>query len=124
MKKEMYCKVYFHYENVPMFMRGIMEKEYIKYRSEVVEIFNKHIDAVNNEWDLIGEPASFGKYAEDINPKYANLIKKRIQPEIDMLNKRIPTFCKYRLDDYGDITGYLPFIKKSKLWFNLEMIES
>ena len=97
-----------------------MRKEFMKNRHVVVEIFNKYIDKVNKEWDLTGEPAALGEYIEDINPKYVKFVQNRIQPFIDVANKHF--ICKYKIDEYGDLVGYLPFIKNSKLIISLKFI--
>lgn len=120
---DMYCEVIYHYENVPNFIQTLAKEEFMRHRSEVVAVFNEHIDKVNAEWELTGEPCSFGKFVEDINPKYADFIQQQIQPYIDVLNKKFP-LCKYRIDERAVLVGYLPFVKNSKLWITLEMIES
>ena len=123
MNETLYCTVNYHYENIPRFLRKSMREWFMKNRSEVVAIFNKYIDSVNKEWKLTGEPCAFGDYIEDINPEYAKLIQNRIQPRIDLLNNKF-AFFKYKIDEYGDIIAYIPFVKKSKLWITLNMIES
>lgn len=121
--RTVYFKVFYHFERVPRFMRDRMKKEYMKNRSEVVEIFNEHIDRVNEEWKSTGKPAAFGEYIEDINPEYSKFIFDRIQPYINVANELFP-YCKYKIDKFGDIVGYIPFIKKSKIWITLKEIES
>lgn len=123
MKQTLYCTVEYHYENIPSFLHKTMREWFMKNRSDVVAIYNKYIDSVNKEWDLTGEPCSFGDYIEDINPKYVKLIQNRIQPQIDLINNRF-MFFKYKIDEYGDIIAYIPFIKNSKLWITLKEIES
>lgn len=115
-----YGKIFYHFENVPKFMQKPMRKLFMKHRSEVVYIFNKHIGEANKKWGLTGKPAMLGEYIEDINPEYSKFIRDYIQPFIDIANKGL--LCKYKIDEYGDIVGYLPFIKKSKLWIDLELI--
>lgn len=121
--EERYFKVYYHFNRVPKFMRRRMGEEFMKHRSEVVKIYREHIGAVNDEWNLTGKEFAFGEYIEDINPEYAKLVYDRIQPFIDVVNKHF-TYYKFKIDEYCDIVGYLPFIKKSKLWITLEEIES
>ena len=121
--EERYFKVFYHFIRVPKFMRRRMKKEFMKNRNEVARIFREHIKAVNDEWNLTGKEFAFGEYIEDINPEYSKLVYDRIQPFIDVANKSFP-YCKYKIDEYCDIIGYLPFIKKSKLWITLEEIES
>ncbi len=123
MKHELLCKVTYHFENIPSFMQKVMETEFMKHRSEVVKVFNNRICEVNRKWDLTGKPAAFGDYAEDINPEYVLFIRKEIQPAIDVLNKHFP-ICKYCIDDVGDLVGYLPWVRKSKIYITLEKIES
>ncbi|WP_290235355.1 MULTISPECIES: hypothetical protein [Bacteroides] len=121
--EEKYFKVFYHFEKVPRFMQKYMREEFMKHRSEVVRIFQEHIDGVNDEWTLTGKEFAFGEYIEDINPEYSKLVYDRIQPFIDVANKLFP-YCKYKIDEYCDIVGYLPFIRKSKLWISLKEIES
>ncbi len=121
--EKIYFKVFYHFEKVPRFMRKRMKKEFMKNRNEVARIFREHIKAVNDEWNLTGKEFAFGEYTENINPEYSKLVYDRIQPFIDVANKLFP-YCKYKIDEYCDIVGYLPFIKKSKLWITLEEIES
>ena len=121
--EEKYFKVFYHFEKVPRFMQKYMREEFMKHRSEVVRIFQEHIDGVNDEWTLTGKEFAFGEYIEDINPEYSKLVYDRIQPFIDVVNKLFP-YCKYKIDEYCDIVGYLPFIRKSKLWISLKEIES
>ena len=121
--EEKYFKVFYHFEKVPRFMQKYMREEFMKHRSEVVRIFQEHIDGVNDEWTLTGKEFAFGEYIEDINPEYSKLVYDRIQPFIDVANKLFP-YCKYKIDEYCDIVAYLPFIRKSKLWISLKEIES
>ena len=121
--EEKYFKVFYHFEKVPRFMQKYMREEFMKHRSEVVRIFQEHIDGVNDEWTITGKDFAFGEYIEDINPEYSKLVYDRIQPFIDVANKLFP-YCKYKIDEYCDIVGYLPFIRKSKLWISLKEIES
>lgn len=123
MNEELYCTVNYNYENVPKFLRKPMRKWFMKNRHEVVDIFNRYIDSVNKEWDLTGKPAAFGDYPEDINPEYVKLIHDRIQPRIDLINNKFIVF-KYKIGEYGNIIACVPFIKDSKLWITLNMIES
>lgn len=123
MNETLYFTVNYHYENIPLFLRKSMCEWFMKNRNEVVAIFNKYIDSVNKEWKLTGEAYAFSDYIEDINPEYVKLIQNRIQPRIDLLNTKF-TFFKYKIDEYGDIAAYIPFIKKSKLWVTLKTIES
>ena len=107
----------FHFENVPRGIRQWMMDEFVKYRNEVTKVFNGLIDVVNNEWEQTGKPTMLVEGScdlNDVNPEYHELIRARIQPHIDEINKHVP-YCKYRLDEYGSITGYLPFIKNSKI---------
>lgn len=123
MEETFYCKVFYHYENIPKILQRIMREWFMKNRHGVVLIYNKHIDAVNKKWNLTGEPCSFGEYLEDINPKYAEFIQDMIQPYIDVFNKKFVLF-KYKIDEYGDLVAYIPAIKRSKLWISLKEIES
>lgn len=117
--KEILCRVYFNYEHIPRFMTNRMGDWFIKNRHSVVKVFNNHIEEVNKKWELTGEPYSFGDYLEDINPEYIKEIQKTIQPFINDINKKF-IFFKFKIDQYGDIVGYIPFIKKSKLWMTIK----
>ena len=117
--KEMLCKVYYNYEHIPRFMRNRMCDWFIKNRHSVVKVFNNHIQDINKKWELTGKPYAFGDFLEDINPEYVKEIQKTIQPFIDDINKKFICF-KFKIDRYGDIVGYIPFIKNSKLWIELE----
>lgn len=121
--RKILCTVQYHFEHVPRFMRKFVQKEFMKNRNEVVDIFNDHIDEVNKLWDLTGKPAAFSDHVKDINPEYVDHIKNYIQPAIDAVNKKFP-ICKYRIDDIGNIVGYIPIIRKSKIFFTIKEIES
>lgn len=118
---ELRCKVEYIYENVPPILRNIMAKAYMRDRDKIVAIFNEHIAEVNSEWDLIGKPSAFGEYIEDINPEYVRFVITRIQPYIDQANKNFK-LCKFKLDKYCDIVGYIPEIEGSKLSIRLSRI--
>ena len=119
--KDLYVKVHFHYERIPKIMQNHVGKAFMENRSEVVQIFNELIDAVNKEWDITGKPCAFGEYLQDINPEYANFIRKKIQPSIDSINKRF-ILCRYKIDKYGALVGYVPFIRRSRIWIGLEIL--
>ena len=95
----------------------------MKNRSEVVAVYNELIDSINLEWRLTGKPTMLGEYIEDINPEYSKLIQNRVQPYVDAINKHF-TIYKYRIDEHGDITAHITFIKNSKLWISLKELES
>lgn len=122
MEHELSFEVFYHFENVPTFMQKIMQEEFMKHRNEVVDVFNERIDEVNDQWHQTGKPAAFGDYVEDINPEYAKFIKTEIQPSIDVLNKHFQ-ICKYRIDEIGDIVGYLPWVKNSKIYITIKEIK-
>lgn len=121
--KEQLFKVYYHYENIPKFLRKSMRTWFINHRSEVVEIFNENIDGVNSEWELSGEPFSYGEFLEDVNPAYIKLVQNTIQPLIDDSINRKTTIFKFKIDEYGDIVGYIPFINNSKLYVSFKPVE-
>ena len=95
--KTVYCEVFYHYERVPIIFRKLMRTKFMKNRNEVVDVYNEFIDSINDAWDLTGKTAFLGDYVEDINPEYGKLIQERIQPHVDILNKKFK-FCKYRID--------------------------
>ena len=121
--KEQLFKVYYHYENIPKFLRKSMRNWFMNHRSEVVKIFNESIDGVNSEWNLSGEPYSYGEFLEDINPAYIKLIQNKIQPLVDGYINRKMTIFKFKIDEYGDIVGYIPFIKNSKMYVSFKQVE-
>ena len=121
--KEQLFKVYYHYENIPKFLRKSMRTWFINHRSEVVEIFNENIDGVNSEWELSGEPFSYGEFLEDVNPAYIKLVQNTIQSLIDDSINRKTTIFKFKIDEYGDIVGYIPFINNSKLYVSFKPVE-
>ena len=114
-----YYRVIYNYENVPFFMREAMSKWFMSNRNHVVEVVNAQLTEINAEWNLTGEPAYLGDYIEDINPKYGALMQKRLKPYMDSINKRFILF-KYAIDDTGDLVGYCPLIKDSKIYIELK----
>lgn len=122
MKQTRYYEVEFHYENIPRWLSKLVIDKFVQHRSEVVGIFNERINEANVSWKATEKPFAFGGYIEDINPEYVDHVKKRIQPAINAVNKRF-YLCRYKLDQYGDIIGYVPFIPNSKVWITLKPLE-
>lgn len=121
--KEQLFRVYYHYENIPEFLRKSMRTWFMNHRNEVVKIFKENIDGVNSEWELTGEPYSYGEFVEDVNPDYIKLVQNTIQPLInDSINRETMIF-KFKIDEYGDIVGYIPFINNSKLYVSFKPVE-
>ena len=121
--KEQLFGIYYHYENIPEFLRKSMRTWFMNHRNEVVKIFKENIDGVNSEWELTGEPYSYGEFVEDVNPDYIKLVQNTIQPLInDSINRETMIF-KFKIDEYGDIVGYIPFINNSKLYISFEPVE-
>lgn len=120
MEHEVYATATYHLVNIPKFLRDIVQKSYEKHYNEVVNLFNEHIDMANKIWDMTEEPFAFGDKSEDLNPQYVYCIQRHIQPYIDVFNRRL-LFCRYRLGEYAEITGYVPFIPKSKIWMTLHL---
>ena len=121
--KEQLFKVYYHYEKIPIFLRKSMRNWFMNHRSEVVKIFNENINGINSEWNLSGEPYSYGEFLEDINPAYIKLIQNKIQPLVDGYINRKMTIFKFKIDEYGDIVGYIPFINNSKMYVSFKKVE-
>ena len=117
---EGYYKVIFHFENIPDFFHNVTKKEFMKNYNVVADLFNELIDQANYCWSLKGIKAC-GDDDELINPEYTKFINDYMQPHLDILNNMF-SFCKYKLGEYCDITGYLPFIKNSKVWITLERV--
>lgn len=115
-------KVIFHYEHVPFWVRKEMMAWYMENRDEAVDIFNTLIDSVNKDWESFDEPAVFGDYAEDLNPKYVDCIRRTIQPKFDGLNKTFKKF-EYQVDEYGNIIGRIKGKRKCKIYITLEEVE-
>ena len=123
MREQLLFTVCYHYENIPDLLKKTMSTWFMNHRTEVVKIFNENIDEVNSEWKLSGEPYSYGEFLEDVNPAYVKLIQDKIQPLIDdSINRKSPIF-KFRIDEYGDIIGCIPFIEGSKLYVELKPVE-
>ena len=121
--KEQLFKVYYHYENIPKFLRKSMCAWFMNHRNKVAKIFNENIDGVRSEWKLSGEPFSYGEFLEDVNPAYIKLVQNTIQPLIDDSINRKTMIFKFKIDEYGDIVGYIPFINNSKLYVSFEPVE-
>lgn len=121
--KEQLFKVYYHYENIPEILRESMRVWFIYHRNEVVRIFNESIDGVNAEWKLSGEPYAYGEFLEDVNTNYIKLIQDKIQPLIDESVNQKNKIFKFKIDEYGDIISYIPYITDSKLYVSLKPIE-
>lgn len=119
MEHNIYFKAEYHYENIPKCLQVFVSKKFMKHYNEVVDVFNNFIEEVNSEWEATGEVFAFGDYEEDINPNYIKAIKKHIQPNIDVINKRF-YICKYKLGKYSEIVGYVPFLKNSEIWITLK----
>lgn len=119
-----YYGINFHFESVPKMLQEKLSGIFMKYRNEVVEIFNRYIDKVNRDFDKTGKPCALGDFAEDLNPEYVEFINDRIQPHIDDFNDRYPFkyFMRFKLDECGDIVGYIPGIKDSKIWITLKEV--
>lgn len=122
MEEQLYEVVY-NYENVPKILQKIMSNWFMNHRSAAVKIYNKSIDRVNSEWDLSGEPYSFGDFLEDVNPAYIKTIQNTIQPLIDDSVNQKSIIFKFKIDEYGDIVGYIPFINNSKLYITLKEVK-
>lgn len=121
--KESLFKVFYHYNNIPKILRKPMTNWFMGHHNAVAKIFNEAIDGVNKEWRKTGEPFSFGEYLEDVNPAYVKYIQNAIQPIIDdAINQKSMVF-KFKIDEYGDIVGYIPFINNSKLFISLKLRE-
>ena len=122
--KEQLFKACYHYENIPTFLREHMRDWLINCRIDAVRVFNECIDEVNSKWESTGEPYSYGEFLEDVNPSYIELIQNSIQPLIDKYVNRYMTIFKFKIDEYGDIVGYIPFIDNSKMYVSFRRVES
>lgn len=119
MENVIYVTIEGHFKHIPKCLQKIVQKHYVAHHNEIAEVFNAHIEQVNSIWKATGKPFAFGDHVEDINPEYVNCIRSHIQPFIDVVNKRF-YLCKYKIDNYGDIIGYVPFLPKSKFWVTLK----
>lgn len=117
-------KARFHTENVPKLLQEGAKKEFMKARNVCASIFNDIIGDVNKKWDRTGKPASFGPYYEDINPEYVEFISEQIQPRFDEVARRLLLRVWIRFDKYGDLVGYIPQFRDSKIWVDFEPYKS
>lgn len=114
MEHYVYFKAEYRYTNIPKFLQEFVARKFMQHRSEIVELFNSKIDEVNTYYKSTGKSFAFGDYEEDINPEYVACIRRYIQPLFDEANKRF-CICRYSLGEYGEIVGYVPFIRNSKI---------
>ena len=119
-----YYTINYHFNSIPKVLQKILGGLFVKYRDEVVDIFNRHIDEVNREFDKTGKPCALGDFAEDLNPEYVQFINEKIQPHIDNFNNKFEFkhLMKFKLDECCDIVGYIPGIKDSKIWITLKEV--
>lgn len=117
-----YFKAEYRYTNIPKFLQELVARKYMENRCKVVELFNSKIDEVNEHYESTGKPFAFGEYEEDINPEYVACIRKYIQPLFDEANKHFYV-CRYMLGEYGQIIGYVPFIRNSKIELFLKPLD-
>lgn len=116
-------KMYFHMENVPKLFQEGAKKEFLKARNVCAPIFNDMIGDVNKEWGRTGKPATFGPNYEDINPEYVEFISERIQPRFDEVAQRLWLRVWITFDKYGDLIGYMPQVRDSKIWVDFKPCE-
>lgn len=117
-------KMRFHMENIPKLLQEGAKKEFLKARNACAPIFNDMIGGVNKEWDHTGKPAAFGPNYEDINPEYVEFISERIQPRFDEAARRLWLRVWITFDKYGDLIGYIPQLRDSKIWVDFEPYKS
>lgn len=110
---------YFHFENVPKWIRPTVRGMYWEARNICAKIFNDRIDEINQQFEQTGEPFAFGPYLEDMNPKYGDLISKTLKPEFDYALTHRGSLIRIRLE-YGDMIGYIPALKGSKIWVDFK----
>ena len=108
---------------------------HLKENSKVLIDFTKEasplVEELIKEGKKVGAIMSLDMYdsklacllADTNTAERIELIKKRIQPAIDVANRHFP-ICKYRIDSIGNIVGYLPMVKKSKIYFTMKEIET
>lgn len=122
--EEIIVTVQFHFTNIPVFLQEIVKNNFMKHRSEAVEIFNSLIERINKEWDRTGKSALINDNIDSMNPEYAKFVKDRIQPSLDELNKKL-VICRYLVDEenYCDLVGYVPGIKNSKIYITIKEVE-
>lgn len=61
---------------------------------------------------------------EDINPEYVEFISERIQPRFDEAARRLWLRVWITFDKYGDLIGYIPQLRDSKIWVDFEPCET
>lgn len=128
---EKYYKPNVHIENIEKYktldndtVKDSIKEIFLKFRNTYVDLFNSKIDEINKAWDKIGEPASFGDYIEDINPKYSKIIKETIQPLFDEMNAKLHLPLLFYVTDYGDIEAKLNIIQDITMYMTLEEVEA
>lgn len=118
-------KVYYHYENVPDWIKRLVMKKFMNRRNRAVRVLNESgiYQKINEKWDLeISEKPMLGSYIEDINPRYAAFVNERVQPILDeKVNKgKIFRIISGR---YCDLEMTIIGIKNSRVWIDLEEIK-
>jgi len=67
--------IYENDEDVPEFVKRIMEHKYVNMRNEVIELLNPHYDEWNKEWDPSGEKEVDESYYKFIASKQEEIFK-------------------------------------------------
>lgn len=119
-----------HYDNIEKYYsdteKSLVEiafkNAFMDYYNDLVDIVNKDLDYANVTWDETRKLASFGPYAEDINPEYVQHIKQVIKPNLDAYNLNVPVI-QYELDEYGNIRAYDMKHPDVKIWFDMTPVK-
>ena len=119
---ETYFTVIPKYKRIPFVLREPMFKWFMENRSEVVDVVKSHLDEINDEFAKTGEPFAFDDFVEGINPKYVELMRKRLEPFLSEINQRQDSAYRFAIDEFGDIVGRLDKIEGSKLFIILKPV--
>lgn len=86
-------------------LEGRLTTIFMDHYNDAVDIFNSKIGDINEAWDKTGKEASFGDYAEDVNPEYVDFIRERIKDDLDELNNRLEHEEHFPMDYMVDDEG-------------------
>lgn len=130
---ERLVEVNYHFDNIEKYplldldsFKTELGKIYLHYRNVFADIFNSKINDINEAWDETGEPPSFGDYAEDVNPKYVEFIKDRLDDDFKEANDRIKAegcMLEFYLDDICDIRARIIGFEDVSIWINIKLME-
>lgn len=107
-------RAYFDFENIPEAYQKDAKKLFMKSRRPAAKVFNHLIGLVNRLW---GNKSAWGPNGDDFDPDYIKLVKRIIQPWINLTN--IGQKVHMYIGDDADLYGTMPAFKDSKITFSL-----